>query len=323
MVGPGQARRHGFDGAEQAREAADLAGLVLLAALDDQVVGVAAGDDVLGLVARGPEHAHRVVVAHHHVLDRLVRHFADAAHHVLRHHRRGLGVDHHHRVVADDHAGVGVALRGVRIGVRGQLDEADLLLFEVGVGGKGFGAHVRSAVLICGLQMRLLDYAAPVMVVKRVCNEQNRDMPLPARNQPANEEVEDSRRAVQSIEVGGRLLLALAESPGPLPLKELAARAGLVASRAHPYLVSFQRLGLVEQEPGSGYYALGASALQIGLACLHQLDPLKAAEPGGAGARPQHRPCGGDRGVGELRADHRPPASRPSSRCTSSCDSAA
>ncbi|HET8747119.1 MAG TPA: IclR family transcriptional regulator [Ramlibacter sp.] len=104
-------------------------------------------------------------------------------------------------------------------------------------------------------------------------------MPLTARNLPAPEEAEDGRRAVQSVEVGGRLLLALAESPGPLPLKELAARAGLVPSRAHPYLVSFQRLGLVEQEPGSGYYALGAAALQIGLTCLHQLDPLKAAEP--------------------------------------------
>jgi len=104
-------------------------------------------------------------------------------------------------------------------------------------------------------------------------------MPSNARNQPAPEEAEDGRRAVQSVEVGGRLLLALAESAGPLPLKELAARAGLVPSRAHPYLVSFQRLGLVEQEPGSGYYALGAAALQIGLACLRQLDPLKAAEP--------------------------------------------
>ena len=72
-------------------------------------------------------------------------------------------------------------------------------------------------------------------------------------------------------------------SPWPraraLPLKDLAARAGLVPSRAHPYLVSFQRLGLVEQESGSGYYALGPAALQIGLTCLHQLDPLKVAEP--------------------------------------------
>ncbi|MEJ8837257.1 IclR family transcriptional regulator [Ramlibacter sp. AN1133] len=104
-------------------------------------------------------------------------------------------------------------------------------------------------------------------------------MPASHRNQPPAEEAEDSRRAVQSVEVGGRLLLALAESRNPLPLKELAARAGLVPSRAHPYLVSFQRLGLVEQQSDSGYYALGAAALQIGLACLHQLDPLKVAEP--------------------------------------------
>ncbi|HSV83665.1 MAG TPA: IclR family transcriptional regulator C-terminal domain-containing protein [Ramlibacter sp.] len=43
--------------------------------------------------------------------------------------------------------------------------------------------------------------------------------------------------------------------------------------------MSFQRLGFVEQEPSSGYYALGAAALQVGLACLHQLDPLKVSEP--------------------------------------------
>jgi DNA-binding IclR family transcriptional regulator len=116
-------------------------------------------------------------------------------------------------------------------------------------------------------------------LVKRVCNEQNQGMPASQKNQPPAEEAEDGRRAVQSVEVGGRLLLALAESPGPLPLKELAARAGLVPSRAHPYLVSFQRLGLVAQESGTGYYALGSAALQIGLACLHQLDPLKVAEP--------------------------------------------
>lgn len=95
----------------------------------------------------------------------------------------------------------------------------------------------------------------------------------------AIDEAEDGRRAVQSVEVGGRLLLALAGSLSPLPLKELAARADLTPSRAHPYLVSFQRLGLVEQDAGSGHYALGAAALQIGLACLHQLDPLKAAAP--------------------------------------------
>ena len=88
-----------------------------------------------------------------------------------------------------------------------------------------------------------------------------------------------SRRAIQSIEVGGRLLLALADHPEPLALKDLAASAGLSASRAHPYLVSYGRLGLVEQEPAGGRYRLGPAALRIGLTCLHQLDPMRVAEP--------------------------------------------
>ena len=63
-----------------------------------------------------------------------------------------------------------------------------------------------------------------------------------------------AQRSVQSVEVGGRLLLALADSRSDLSLKDLAARAGLTPSRAHPYLVSFSRLGLVEQRQASGRY---------------------------------------------------------------------
>jgi len=87
------------------------------------------------------------------------------------------------------------------------------------------------------------------------------------------------QRAVQSIEVGGRLLLALANSPTPLTLRDLSSRSALPASRAHPYLVSFGKLGLIEQEADSGRYALGPAALQLGLTCLHQLDPVRAAWP--------------------------------------------
>jgi DNA-binding IclR family transcriptional regulator len=93
------------------------------------------------------------------------------------------------------------------------------------------------------------------------------------------EHEDKSQRAVQSVEVGGRLLLALAESDSDLGLKELAARAGMSPSRAHPYLVSYSRLGLVEQDAATGRYELGPAALQIGLACLRRLDPLRAAEP--------------------------------------------
>jgi DNA-binding IclR family transcriptional regulator len=101
--------------------------------------------------------------------------------------------------------------------------------------------------------------------------------PIPTTADDAGED--RSQRAVQSVEVGGRLLLALADCAGPLGLKDLAARAGLTPSRAHPYLVSFGRLGLVEQDAVSGRYALGPAALRIGLTCLHQFDPLQAAEP--------------------------------------------
>lgn len=94
---------------------------------------------------------------------------------------------------------------------------------------------------------------------------------------PAREDKE--QRAVQSIEVGGRLLLALANSQTPLTLKELSSQSGLPASRAHPYLVSFGKLKLIEQEAETGRYALGPAALQLGLTCLHQLDPFRAALP--------------------------------------------
>ena len=95
----------------------------------------------LGHVGAGAQHPHRVVVGEHHVLDRLVGDGADAADHIGRHRRRGLGVGHQHRVVADDDAGVGVALGGVGPGMFGQLGEGDLLLFQVGLAGKGFGVH--------------------------------------------------------------------------------------------------------------------------------------------------------------------------------------
>ena len=95
--------------------------------------------------------------------------------------------------------------------------------------------------------------------------------------EPAKEDKE--QRAVQSIEVGGRLLLALANSQTPLTLKELSSLSGLPASRAHPYLVSFGKLRLIEQEAETGRYALGPAALQLGLTCLNQLDPVRAALP--------------------------------------------
>lgn len=86
-----------------------------------------------------------------------------------------------------------------------------------------------------------------------------------------------SKRGIQSIDVGTRLLAALAEASEALPLKELAARAGMSAAKAHAYLVSFARAGLIEQDPTSGRYDLGPLALRLGLASLNRLDPVRLA----------------------------------------------
>jgi DNA-binding IclR family transcriptional regulator len=99
------------------------------------------------------------------------------------------------------------------------------------------------------------------------------------RAERASETPDNAQRAVQSVEVGGRLLLVLAAHPEPMSLKDLAAEADLPPARAHPYLVSFGKLGLVEQNRDSGRYALGPAALQLGLTCLHQLEPMRAASP--------------------------------------------
>ncbi|MEO8298978.1 MAG: IclR family transcriptional regulator [Burkholderiales bacterium] len=88
-----------------------------------------------------------------------------------------------------------------------------------------------------------------------------------------------AQRAVQSVEVGGQLLLALGANREAMSLKDLAACAGLPPSRAHPYLVSYGRLGLVQQDAVSGRYALGPAALRLGLTALLQCDPVRVAGP--------------------------------------------
>lgn len=86
-------------------------------------------------------------------------------------------------------------------------------------------------------------------------------------------------RGIQSIEVGGQLLLALAHQGRPMALKDLAREAGMTPAKAHPYLVSFIKLGLVEQDGGSGPYGLGPLAMQLGLISLQQYDPVRLATP--------------------------------------------
>ena len=89
--------------------------------------------------------------------------------------------------------------------------------------------------------------------------------------------MEKTRAGIQSIEVGFALLDALARSRGPLMLRDLAAGARMSAAKAHRYLVSFQRLGLVSQDAATTRYDLGPAALKLGLAAITRLDAVKLA----------------------------------------------
>ncbi|NIE66770.1 IclR family transcriptional regulator [Burkholderia sp. Ax-1719] len=88
---------------------------------------------------------------------------------------------------------------------------------------------------------------------------------------------EKLRSGIQSIEVGFRLLDVLTSEPRAMMLRDLAQRAGMSPAKAHRYLVSFLRLGVVAQDPVSGRYELGGFALQLGLARLARVDGVKLA----------------------------------------------
>lgn len=96
---------------------------------------------------------------------------------------------------------------------------------------------------------------------------------------PANEsdDSEPQRAGIQSVEVGFELLNALSRASGALMLRDLAAAAGMSAAKAHRYLVSFQRLGLVTQDTASTRYDLGPAALRLGLASLSRVDAVRLA----------------------------------------------
>lgn len=86
-------------------------------------------------------------------------------------------------------------------------------------------------------------------------------------------------RGIQSIEIGCRLLAALADAQRPLGLSELAKASAMSPSKARRYLISFTRAGLVEQDSESGEYDLGAFALRLGLVAQSRTDVVRLSRP--------------------------------------------
>lgn len=89
-----------------------------------------------------------------------------------------------------------------------------------------------------------------------------------------SEELE-GKHGVQSLEVGMGILKAMVFGKRSMMLKDIAAAADMPPSKAHRYLVSLIRSGLVEQDPLTSRYNLGPFALNIGLVAIDRLDRIR------------------------------------------------
>lgn len=98
---------------------------------------------------------------------------------------------------------------------------------------------------------------------------------------------DQSRKGIQSVEVAGSLLRVLAAVRAPVALTELAARAEMTPSKAHRYLISLGRAGLVRQDAESLKYEAGDLSLALGLAALGRIDVVRAAGPAMTALRDQ------------------------------------
>jgi DNA-binding IclR family transcriptional regulator len=80
-----------------------------------------------------------------------------------------------------------------------------------------------------------------------------------------------------TIATGARLLGVVARFDGPATLTRIAAESGMLPSRAYRYLRGLCDAGLLEQESASGRYDLGPETLNLGLAAISRIDPVRQA----------------------------------------------
>ena len=105
------------------------------------------------------------------------------------------------------------------------------------------------------------------------------DMPRPrsaSRDSEATQGNATRSRGVQSVEVGVRLLAALARAPGPMSLSELSAKTSMSPAKVHRYMASFVETGMVDHRR-SGAYSLGRLAGEIGMAAISRVDVVNRA----------------------------------------------
>jgi len=84
-------------------------------------------------------------------------------------------------------------------------------------------------------------------------------------------------QGIQSVELAMDVLRAIEEARGPRGLTEIAAAAGMTPSKAHRYLVSLGRAGLVTQSHRSGLYDLGSGMRRLGIEAMRRMDEVAEA----------------------------------------------
>ena len=92
-----------------------------------------------------------------------------------------------------------------------------------------------------------------------------------------DQDIEDERFGIQSVEVAAIILGALAKVAQPLALKDLARLSEMAPGKVHRYLVSLTRVGLVVQDSSDGHYGIGPAAIALGLAGLRSVDVVRSS----------------------------------------------
>lgn len=85
------------------------------------------------------------------------------------------------------------------------------------------------------------------------------------------------RQGIQSVELAMTVVHAIERGLGPMSLTQIGAAAGMAPSKAHRYLTSLCRVGLVAQSPRSGLYDLGPATRQLGIEALRRMDEVGLA----------------------------------------------
>ena len=83
------------------------------------------------------------------------------------------------------------------------------------------------------------------------------------------------QQGINSIEIGMQILKTLARQGAPMTLGEISSATQMQPAKAHRYLVSLIRTGMVQQYAHNGSYELGAYALEFSLGCLAKLESLR------------------------------------------------